>query len=310
MRRGAIAAALALVAVAGGMSTHKASTSGGNPAAGGGGVPDVRPGGPAPAVFDPTRMPDPAPPQDEQPGTAGCAVASDPQPAVREFTDPVTGVTVTRSTIVQISLPGCGPCVAFMAGGKDPYERVGWDVREVKGPVPGVDRYPAYRILNRGEWYWHRGPLSPASFKAALGLAAVEVAQPVRQRYVSVITSDSGQSWASESAPVIRQSVGEMSMYGGRSWTQGGRPWSQASLRAHLYAENHGHAPGSLDHLSLVELDCLHTADHEGRSRSPTFAASEFETVRSAGCPTGGCPPRSGSMQTVSRGVLGIRWRR
>jgi hypothetical protein len=287
MRRGAIAAALALVAVAGGMSNHRASTSGGNPAAGGGGVHDVRPGGPAPAVFDPTRLPDPAPPREDQPGTAGCAVASDPQPAVREFTDPVTGVTVTKSTIVQISLPGCGPCVAFMAGGKDPYERVGWDVSEVKGPVPGVDRYPSYRILNRGEWYWHRGPLTPASLKAALRLAAVEVAQPVRQQYASAILGGSG-----------------------RSWTQGGRPWAEASLRAHLYAENHRYPVGSLDQLGLWELERLHTADHEGRARSPTVAVSGFQSVMSAGCPTGGCPPRATSMQTVSRGILGVRWRR
>lgn len=291
MRNNTIATMLCLAAMAAGIVTRETTHSSVATAAVGGAE---REGQHAPAAFDPLDLGE----LPEDPAGKSVQVTPAADPAERSWTDPVTGLAVTKPTIIQLSLPGCGPCIAFMAGGKDPYERVGWDVCEIKGPFDGVERYPSYRILNRGEWYWHRGPMTPASLKRALGISQV-----TQQAYSEPVTFAAYQ-------PITQQYVSAIPSSSCRSWTQGGRAWSEASLRSHLYAENHRYPPGSLDHLSLGELDRLHTADHEGQRHAATIPASDVGILAmSGGCPPGGCPPRSMVVQS-QRGAGAIRWRR
>lgn len=87
---------------------------------------------------------------------------------VASWVDPVTGIEVNQPTIIQISTAGCPPCMAFMAGGKDAYERVGWVIIETKQEVEGVTSFPAYRVLNKGKWYWVRGVMTPSKLRQAL----------------------------------------------------------------------------------------------------------------------------------------------
>lgn len=81
----------------------------------------------------------------------------------------------------------------------------------------------------------------------------------------------------------------------GNNWTINGQPWSRSALLSHLYGGSHGHARGSLDHLSLSQLQAMHTNDHEGYAASPSVV-SRRQPVRmvyaSSGCPSGGCPSR------------------
>lgn len=93
-----------------------------------------------------------------------------------------------------------------------------------------------------------------------------------------------------------------------RDWRIGGQAWTRQSILAHLYGQdgntNHTSYPrGSLDHLSLNELQAIHNADHEAqpttRMRMQSPATRVFSSPQprmilrsSSSCPNGVCPTR------------------
>jgi hypothetical protein len=175
-------------------------------------------------------------------------VSSEPDESV----DPVSGVAASSPTIVQLSMPGCEPCIRQWAKYRPAWQSVGWRVEKQAGPFDGIDRYPAYRVFHRGKWTTHRGELTNDALREILG-------QPPR-------------------APV--RSATKAAVTTGRDWLIAGRPWSEASLRKHLENDpNHGHGPGSLSQLSLEELRQMHNSEHE---------AAKVTSLVSSGCPT--CP--------------------
>jgi len=221
-------------------------------------------------LFSPTSLPPIASVTTEKQPVAEAAAGAGAQAPV--YTDDVTGISVTKPTIIQISIDGCKPCIEFMTSGRQRYIDVGWDVREVKDPNVVMAAYPSYRILNRGKWHTHVGPLTPRAFNALL-------------RGETVTTY-------SEVSDTLRQVVA-IPMYSGVDYKIDGREWTTASLRAHLYTHsNHRHPRGSLDGLPLSYLQMLHTADHENGTSSAIVSQPSYVRESSGGCPPGGCPPQ------------------
>jgi hypothetical protein len=171
-----------------------------------------------------------------------------PEPiAVAESVEPVK----RKATIAMFSLEGCQPCELWWATERPKYERQGWDVRRVYGVRK--PSYPSFAVDDLKVIHSHNRWLTTGDVRRFLG-------QPVKA--------------------TVRK-VG--AVFRGSDWLIGGRPWSEQSLRNHLYSHSaHRHPAGSLDGLSLDELQALHNADHEGRSVARVASVSS--------CPGGNCP--------------------
>lgn len=167
-----------------------------------------------------------------------------PEPKVEPklYRDPVTGLSVPNSTIIMVSMPTCVPCQVWWATYSQALKRGGWNVIKHEQPVRGVRSVPFFRVLVNGKWFPHQGSLQSRHLKEM-------IAAPVVEKTIAI-----GKTWS------ITKSNDRS-----RSWLQNGKPWTRQSLLEHLYqSRNHRFPSGSLDHLSLEELDRLHTADHEG----------------------------------------------
>lgn len=171
-----------------------------------------------------------------------------PEPiAVAESVEPQK----RRATITMFSLEGCQPCELWWATERPKYVRQGWDVRRVYGVRK--PSYPAFAVDDLKAIHSHNRWLTTGDVRRFLGV-------PVK------------------AAATIRNS---RIVQSGNDWLIGGRPWSEQSLRNHLYSHSaHRHPAGSLDSLSLDELQALHNADHEGRSVASVASS----------CPGGNCP--------------------
>lgn len=233
-------------------------------------------------LFSPTDLPkldgSPAEPSPSVDGKSAGAQAP-------VYVDEVTGISVTKPTILQISIPGCAPCIEFMEKESKKYIDVGWDVRDVKDPTIVMPSYPSYRIITRDKQYTHVGKLTTKTLRLLLGRPAPPV----------VTTA------ASSETVTTRYPVVDVTNYSGVDYKINGREWTEASLRAHLYTHsNHRHPYGSLDGLPLSYLKMLHTVDHEN-AKSSVVARQSVYVRASGGCPPGGCPPQTGRVTYRTR---------
>lgn len=99
------------------------------------------------------------------------------------------------------------------------------------------------------------------------------------------------------SAPTQAVSIGS-----GSNWLKSGQPWTRAALLSHLYTdrENHGrYAPGSLDSMSLDQLNAIHNSEHETQrvTYPTTIRQPSVKTIVSSGCPGGQCPTPATSVR-------------
>jgi len=95
----------------------------------------------------------------------------------------------------------------------------------------------------------------------------------------------------------LHQSPPAVSIFSGSNWLKSGEPWTRAALLSHLYTDgqNHGrHAQGSLDSMSLDQLNAIHNSEHEGQrvTYPTTIRQPSARTIVSSGCPGGQCPPQ------------------
>lgn len=232
-------------------------------------------------AFDPTKI------EDEQPK---------PQTKQAAVVDTVTGKTVVGPSIIAMSTPGCPPCIEWWNGRIQPdgvrtvsmrqrFQNANWNVYSHTG---GASRYPSYRVYDGKRWHSHTGFLTGAVVQGMLDASG---------SVSSVSVSESPKVAVSETWKSIPE------------YTIGGVPWTASALRNHLYTHsNHRHAAGSLNHLTLEELQQLHNAEHRyGKAAVNRVQAKVSSAVYAAAsdyCPT--CPQQQ---QSRSTGIF-RRWGR
>lgn len=236
-------------------------------------------------AFDPTKIEEPKPQPQPKPQVK-------PQASFPASVDHVTGIRVTKPSIIMLTTPGCIHCVRwwdgeFTASGqrkksmRQQFKDKNWFVDSHTG---SASRYPTFRVYDGKRWHTHVGFMTAADVNRMLSTA------------VSFEQNESqiGADWGS--LP---------------EYTIGGVPWTANSLRNHLYTHaNHRYASGSLDQLSLDELRKLHNAEHKLGKAAVQSVQSQIGKAVSAAtddyCPT--CPQQR-SYQQYSPGIF-RRWGR
>lgn len=239
-----LVAALALVSLAGGFHKQGVERAAAEKAAQS--RPVVTPieiVNPVEPTFDPAVIPEPTPAIEPQPESKLVSKPALPRPMPKQidkprtlkiYSDPVTGVDVPGSSIVMLSIDGCGACTRWWSQNANQLRSKGWTVRESKGVVPGVRSYPSFRVNIKGRWFTHAGPLTSQSLRGLLKIAAPDPK--------TIVNTSSRRN---------------------TSWLMDGQYWTRQSLIDHLASHpNHDHSRKMLERMTMEQLDALHTQDH------------------------------------------------
>lgn len=162
-------------------------------------------------------------------------------PVKRLIVDPLTGVSVDRSSIVMITNGHCPHCDAWWAAHSDTLQSRGWNVSKVRGSFPGVRLYPTFRVYTGKRWTTVSGSMSMGQLREVIGEQAVT--KPVTaSRY---------------STDELRQMIHSMRPGGWRGPVYADvRPRSQA--KQHLVGPEHGFSWDQVSGLTQDEALILH----------------------------------------------------
>jgi hypothetical protein len=191
--------------------------------------------------------------------------------------DPLTGISVSKPTVIMISASWCAPCQGFKKGPMPGELRAkGWDFVIDESQTAKVRLYPTYRIYDGVKWVQVEGVLTGSKMQAALNPKPVG---PIRRVLQNSVSSVSYQQPSSDHFAGARNMVA-VEGYVPRWVNYDGKSRMQHAV------EDHGiDIRGKSEAQVLREMDAYHNRYGGGH-------AVKYSNVVQSGCPGGSCPPQ------------------